>query len=269
MSTYIVGDIQGCFKTFTNMLKEINFKHQTDQAILLGDVINRGPSSLDMLRYIYDHQASISMVLGNHEIFALALYLDALKPKSPHTLDELLAAKDASELFTWLRQQRLMLKIDNNIFVHAGILPAVSAELAQKHNELIHHELNGPQAGDFLKEYFARRIFELREGLDDRQSAMLALAYFTLMRTCTAKTTMDLSFSGPLADVPAGQVPWFVVRDDGDQAIFFGHWAALGLYHFKNYFCLDSGCGWGRSLSALRLDDHQVFQVANCEIRAS
>lgn len=247
------------------MLKAVRFDPKTDRAILLGDIINRGPNSLDMLRYVYDHQSFISMVLGNHEIFALALYVGALTKSSTHTLHALLQARDAPELFKYLQSQALILRQDNNIFVHAGILPAVSLEHALKHSVLIQNELSGTKISDFLKDYFALRTFELRPNLDERQSAMLALAYFTLMRTCTSRISMDLSFSGPLKDLPIGHAPWFSLRNDGDLNIFFGHWAALGFYQNKNYFCLDSGCGWGRSLTTLRLDDHQVFQVENCE----
>lgn len=259
MATYVIGDIQGCFNTFESLLMRINFKADQDRLFLLGDVINRGPRSLEVLRFIMHHEKNISMVLGNHEIFALALMLGVIETKSPktHTLYEILRAPDLSKIINYLQSRPLLIIQDKNIFVHAGLFPGWNIKEAQAWALVIQERLAGAQAQAFLSEYFS--------SLEIKQDIYMALASFTRMRMCVSKNILDLSYTGGLADAPAGLKPWFMLRDDGKAKIFFGHWAALGLYNYKNYYCLDSGCSWGRNLSALCLEDHTLFQVDNCD----
>ena len=206
----------------------------------------------------------ISMVLGNHEIFALALMLGAIEPKSPstHTLDALFLASDRSDLINWLRSRPIIIKDKNNIFVHAGILPSWTVDQALDLATQVHEKLVGLDPANFLKEYF-----ENINNNTNNPDISLALASFTLMRLVSSKSEINLNYSGTLQDIPDNLKPWFKLRDDKATHIFFGHWAALGVYNYKNYHCLDSGCGWGRCLSALRLEDRMLFQVDNCDLK--
>src|SRR5437879_4685564 len=264
MATYVIGDIQGCFDTFQSLLLRIKFQPNQDKLILLGDVINRGPKSLEVLRFIIQHENIISMVLGNHEIFALALMLGAIEPKSPptHTLEALFLASDRSDLINWLRSRPIIIKDKNNIFVHAGILPSWTVDQALDLATQVHEKLVGLDPANFLKEYF-----ENINNNTNNPDISLALASFTLMRLVSSKSEINLNYSGTLQNIPDNLEPWFKLRDDKATDIFFGHWAALGVYNYKNYHCLDSGCGWGRCLSALRLEDRMLFQVDNCDLK--
>lgn len=261
MATYVVGDIQGCFNTFQSLLMRIKFNSLQDRLIVLGDVVNRGSKSLEILRYLKQNEDHISMVLGNHEIFAIALMLGAISPPSPatHTLEELLKAPDAPELLAWLRCRPFIIKEDNSLFVHAGLLPAWSIEQALDWASALQNKLKSTHAHNFLKEYFTA---PLKPEICDLR---LALASLTRIRMCASKNIIDLSYAGTLAQAPLGLKPWFMMRTDPKFFIYFGHWAALGFYNYKNYYCLDSGCGWGRKLSALRLEDHMLFQQDNCD----
>lgn len=262
MATYVIGDIQGCFKTMQKLLAMIMFDENRDQIILLGDVVNRGPNSLLVLRYIIEHEKSIKMVLGNHDILAIALFLEVID--RPHTMQALLNAPDAKELINWLRHQPLIIQKDDALFMHAGILPSVSSEEALIEARRAEERLRGLHTPTFLVEFYERRFGVLKDKKSEDRS-IEALCYLTLIRMCANNNTME-SYSGDLAQAPKDLKPWFMLRDQHkDPKIYFGHWAALGLYQYKNYYCLDSGCVWGNKLTALRLEDGKLFQADNCE----
>lgn len=265
MATYVVGDVQGCFLTFRKLLEDIQFDDKIDKLVLLGDVINRGPHSLPMLRFLKDHQSSIEMVLGNHEIFAIALALNAIKTNRAHTLQDLLEASDKSDLINFLRSQPLLRQMDNNIFVHAGILPAITIDEAKKTANDLSHMLKSNQAQKFLARYYEKIPTLKKTKSGPKRSLRLALAYFTLLRMCETANSMDLTYSGALDKAPKNFKPWFTMRNDGNFNIFFGHWAALGFYQYQRYVCLDSGCVWGNKLTAVRLPDQKIFQIANID----
>lgn len=265
MATYVVGDVQGCFLTFQKLLSDIKFDENTDKLMLLGDVINRGPHSLPMLRFLKSHQSSMEMILGNHEIFAIALALEAVKTNRAHTLRDLLDASDLFELIDYLRTQPLLRQIGNNIFVHAGILPVVSINEAITSANELSHMLMSDKATKFLSRYYEKIPTLKKPEAGTKRSMRLALAYFTLLRMCESPDSMDLSYSGVLEKAPKTLKPWFTLRNDTNLNIFFGHWAALGFYQYQRYTCLDSGCVWGNKLTALRLSDQKIFQVANID----
>lgn len=265
MATYVIGDVQGCFNTLQKLLETIKFDSRMDRVIFLGDVINRGPYSLEVLRFIKKHDNSMEMILGNHEIFAIALDLGAVNAERAHTMHALLSAPDKDELMNFLRKQPLIKRYDQNIFVHAGILPAISLDDAFTAAHEISKLLQSEQAKKFLERYYQKTPTVLRPDLKPKKALRLALAYFTLIRMCESTHIMDLSYSGVMDKAPKRLKPWFLLRDDGPFNIYFGHWAALGLYKYKNYQCLDSGCAWGQQLTSLRLSDNQIFQVNNLD----
>lgn len=266
MAIYVVGDVQGCFLTFQQLLADIEFDEQVDRMILLGDVINRGPHSLSMLRFLGAHQSSMQMVLGNHEVFAIALALDATKSSRAHTLHDLLAAPDKDELINFLRIQPFIRQIDDAIFVHAGIMPSVSIETALQDAAVLSQMLMSDEAASFLKRYFEKIPTVYKPDGGPRRQLRYTLAYLTLLRMCESPTDMDLSYNGDLAKAPSRLRPWFTLRNDPNNSIFFGHWAALGLHKFNQYYCLDSGCVWGNKLTAIRLSDQKLWQVDNIDM---
>lgn len=266
MATYVIGDVQGCFATLETLLKKINFTPVKDTLIFLGDVINRGPKSLDVLRFLYNNKDSTSMVLGNHEIFALALFLGSIKEHRPHTLQQLFNAPDADVLMEWLRTRPLIIKNDNNIFVHSGILPAVSVDEALIQSAAIEKMLQGTKAAKFLTRFYQKRLANLKLCDTPKKLMRMTLSYLTLMRMCENKYTLDLSYTGSLDKAPWPLKPWFSLREAEPYTIFFGHWAALGFFSYKNYMCLDSGCVWGNRLSAWYLEEQRLIQVENCDV---
>lgn len=265
MATYVIGDVQGCFLTLQALLKKINFDSSKDKLIFLGDIINRGSHSLEMLRFLFQHQDCMTTVLGNHEIFALALYLGAIKESRPHTLSALFLAPDGAELMEWLRHRPLIVQKEEHIFVHAGILPAVRMDDALLFAKLVEEKIRGPEAGQFLTKFYQKRAFNLKLCDSKKKLMRLTLSYLTLMRMCDTKFTLNLGYTGGLSKAPKDLKPWFKLRDNEPYKIYFGHWAALGFYVYKNYMCLDSGCVWGNQLSAWHMEEKRLIQVANAE----
>lgn len=264
MATYLIGDVQGCFLSLVKLLEKIAFNQAKDKIIFLGDAINRGPRSLETLRFIKSHLSSMELILGNHEIFAIALALGAIKNPRPHTLDAILKAPDKDELSAYLRSRPLIIKQNNAVFVHAGILPAITIDEALNSAALISAILVSDGAKKFLARFYEKPPNAHKPTLGPNKILRLTLAYLTLVRMCDKESSMDLSYTGTLDKAPKRLKPWFMLRNDHEH-IYFGHWAALGLFHYNNYHCLDSGCAWGNKLTALCLENNQIFQVENAE----
>lgn len=206
-------------------------------------------------------------MLGNHDIFALAVYFGAIKSNKNHTLSTLFKAKDALKLMSWLLQQPLIIKRDNRVFVHAGILPSLTVEVALTHAQKVEEKLRGPKANKFLASFFDKKIKNIKL-CEPKKIAKFALGYLTLMRMCPNKNSFDLSYAGTINQAPKELSPWFKLREPETHQIYFGHWAALGFFRYKNYFCLDSGAVWGHQLSAWNWDESILFQVDNQDLPA-
>jgi bis(5'-nucleosyl)-tetraphosphatase (symmetrical) len=264
MSTYVIGDIQGCFLTFKKLLAAINFCIEKDRVIVLGDAINRGPRSLETLRFLKSNEAQFELILGNHEIKALALYFNVLDQNTQNSMASLFKAPDIADLMDWLRRRPLIINEGQNIFVHAGILPSISVKealMAAKRTEAV---LLGPEFLNLLRDYFESRELDLSTSAIYENEALLTLSYLTLIRMCQAPDSM-VSYSGDLRLAPPSLKPWFELRNDGDYHIYFGHWAALGYFRYKNYCCLDSGCVWGGKLCAYNLESGHLCHVDFCD----
>lgn len=263
MAIYAVGDVQGCFQALSAVLRDAAFDPDHDQLWLVGDLVNRGPQSLDVLRYVRSLGRRASVVLGNHEIHLLAVAEGVRKLRRSDTLEPILGAPDRDELLAWLRQSPL-LHVDRSVgytMVHAGIPPqwdlARAGELAEEAQSWIasrgFEELTVPLADEPL---------ELHQGLSPAARARVIVSYFTRMRVCTAEGRLNLSFKGTAEQTPPGFLPWFSHpwRKTRDERIVFGHWAALdGRVEEPNVFALDTGCAWGRTLTLMRLGDGRRF----------
>jgi bis(5'-nucleosyl)-tetraphosphatase (symmetrical) len=267
VATYAIGDIQGCMASLTRLLALIDFNRAGDQLWLVGDLVNRGPRSLDVLRWAYDHDAVITCVLGNHDLHLLARAAGAAPPKKRDTLDEVLAARDSTRLIDWLRTQPLFRAAQHYALVHAGLHPGWTVADAAAHAAEIEHELRAPTWRAFLAQLVGPTPrWNPRLGGSDRWRAILA--YLSRARMLRPDGRVEPDFAGPPSEAPAGLVPWFTFPDPAwaTHTIVFGHWSALGLDLGPHHAALDTGCVWGRSLTAMRLDDRTVFQIKAVEV---
>lgn len=261
MSTWIVGDVHGCGETFAKLRERIQFQPDTDHLIFVGDLVNRGPTSLETLRWIVAHDHCVSTVLGNHDLHLLWCALGAGMPRGRDTIAEIIDAPDADELIGWLRKQPFAIKKKGVLIVHAGIHPSWSVKEALSWSQLLSERLQSPDAGRFLNRMRAGHHKERGDTAEFH-----ALDVLTRMRTLRRGTrALTYNYSGPLSEVPKGQKAWFRARTPHSRPaqVFFGHWAALGFHVEAPYICVDSGCVWGRGLTAWELETGtRVFQPA-------
>jgi bis(5'-nucleosyl)-tetraphosphatase (symmetrical) len=261
MATYAIGDIQGCYDELRRLLDDIAFDPAHDRLWLVGDIVNRGPQSLAVLRFLRGLGDRAVITLGNHDLHLLVVAAGVRKPHRSDTLDELLAAPDCGELLDWLRRQRLMHVENGYAMVHAGLLPQWSIAKAQMLACEVETVLQGPDYGAFLRHMYGNHPAHWRDDLAGYDRLRVIINAMTRLRLCTPGGTMEFSHKTGLKHMPAGYLPWFDVPDRAsrDTPLVFGHWAALGLLLRADVLGLDSGCVWGRQLTALRLEDRRVF----------
>ncbi|WP_293264218.1 symmetrical bis(5'-nucleosyl)-tetraphosphatase [Neptunomonas sp.] len=270
MATYAIGDIQGCFDELENLLSVINF-NQNDTLWLCGDLVNRGPKSLDTLRFIKQLGPRAISVLGNHDLHLLAVHNGAKKKKKSDTLDAILDAPDREELMHWLQQQPLLHTDEklNFTMVHAGIPPLWSITKAQQLAREVEKILScAPQAKIFFKHMYGNTPTTWDDHLKGWDRIRIITNYFTRMRFCTLQGELEFASKGGLETQPGGYLPWYKhpKRKTAEQSIVFGHWAALqGKTDAAKVFALDTGCIWGDKLTALRLDDLTYFQAPSLQ----
>lgn len=267
MTTYAIGDIQGCYHAFTALLSRLQFNPKQDKLWLVGDLINRGSGSLEVLRWCYQHQQSIKMVLGNHDLHALAV-AHQLKPAHKYdTLQAIIDASDADELLTWLRYQPLLIAQNENghgyVMVHAGLLPQWTVDDALACSREIEAQLQADHYRDFLANMYGNKPNRWQADLVGIDRHRVITNAMTRMRICTAQGEMEFEFKGELQDIPQGYMPWFDVPDrlSAQDNIICGHWSALGLHQRDNIHALDTGCLWGGQLTAMCLETGAITQV--------
>ncbi|MGV6807265.1 MAG: symmetrical bis(5'-nucleosyl)-tetraphosphatase [bacterium] len=266
MATYVVGDIQGCLKPLRCLLKKVRFSRKRDRLISVGDVVNRGPQSLETLRYLKGLGSAFSMVLGNHDLHLLAIHRGAAKPSRKDTFNTILAAEDRDELCDWLQRQPIIIQEDGNLLVHAGIPPIWSTDQALSLAEEVENALRGGDAFQYFQAMYGNKPDRWAEDLAPPTRWRVITNYLTRMRFCSADGTLDLSFKGAPKSAPAGYSPWFEHPSDRQERIVFGHWAALSGDLDSEHFCaLDTGCVWGGALRLLHLESGDLFE---CECRA-
>lgn len=275
MATYAIGDVHGCSRTLRALLAELPLDLGRDRLWLVGDLVNRGPDSLGVLRWARETAERMGerfvAVLGNHDLHLLALAAGVARPRSRDTLDELLEAPDREELLAWLRERPLLHRQDEAFLVHAGLLPEWSVEEAEVFAREAEATLRGTEGCALLAHYAAGCGRGRPEGAEARgpepeplERAGRTLAVLTLLRTVDRCGGPCFELTGPPEDAPPGFLPWFEApdrRSAGSPAVF-GHWAALGLRRAPGITALDSGCVWGGSLSAVRLDDGRAWQAS-------
>ncbi|MFY0678015.1 MAG: symmetrical bis(5'-nucleosyl)-tetraphosphatase [Neptuniibacter sp.] len=267
MATYAIGDIQGCFDELKQLLELVSFSDD-DHLLIAGDLVNRGPNSLETLRYIKNLGDQATVVLGNHDLHLLAVHYGAVAPKRADTVHDIIEAPDRHELMNWLRKQKLMVscKEHNAVLVHAGIPPCWTIKKARKRAKEVESVLKSTLAREFFHHMYGNKPDKWSAKQEGWDRLRLITNYFTRMRFCTPDGKLDFSAKGTLDSQPPGHQPWFTLpRKDPDEEsiqILFGHWAALeGIAEAENVCALDTGCVWGNKLTALRLEDKQFFSV--------
>jgi bis(5'-nucleosyl)-tetraphosphatase (symmetrical) len=263
MATYAVGDIQGCYHAFQALLARLQFDARRDTLWLVGDLINRGSGSLEVLQWCYEHQDSIKVVLGNHDLHTLVVAHGFVRPHKSDTLEALLNAPDCDQLLDWLRHQPLVHGNGDYLMVHAGLLPQWTANDAIAYANEVAKMLQGSDYPKFLKNMYGNMPNAWSEDLTGWDRLRVITNAMTRLRLCSQEGVMDFDFKGELAHVPDGLLPWFDVksRRSQTQLIVFGHWSALGLQHRNHVFCLDTGCLWGGKLTAMHLETQAIIQV--------
>ncbi|HPG62739.1 MAG TPA: symmetrical bis(5'-nucleosyl)-tetraphosphatase [Casimicrobium sp.] len=270
MSTYVVGDVQGCAAELNELLALVRFDSSKDQVYFVGDLVNRGPDSASVLRRVkaLQEQGAADSVLGNHDFF-LIMALEGFSKLHPgDTLDQVLKMPDAAALVTWLRHRPLLLEVgpaSAHTIVHAGLLPAWTLADARAAAREIEAELRGPGYRAFLQQLFGNEPRIWHDSLTGLGRARAIVNAFARLRFCTPFSEADFHEKRDASFAPEGFTPWFALpgRRSAGGSIVSGHWSSEGLRLLPGISLLDSGCLWGGALTALRLEDRAVFQVAS------
>lgn len=267
MSTYAVGDIQGCLKPLKKLLAKVDFNPAKDRLWIAGDMVNRGPKSLATLRFLYEMKDSVTAVLGNHDLHLLAIAFGKKKSGPADTLEAILEAPDGPKLIKWLRHCKL-LHTDTTLgytMVHAGIPPNWTLQQAQDHAREVEAILQSKYIEEFLGKMYGNTPNRWKHKLTGFDRLRLITNYLTRMRFCDEDGELDLTNkSAPAPDKYSRFQPWFEHPNHlcRDEKIIFGHWAALeGKAEPDNVIALDTGCVWGGCLTAYRLEDGAEFTV--------
>jgi bis(5'-nucleosyl)-tetraphosphatase (symmetrical) len=265
MATYAIGDIQGSYNEFRRLLDLINFNAK-DKLWLVGDIVNRGPDSLLLLRFLKAMNDAVVAVLGNHDLHLLVVAEGFAKAQPGDTLQGVLNAPDRDELLYWLRHQRLLHVSGDYVMVHAGLLPSWSviqaANLAQEAESFLHNK-DHEEFRKFCSHMYGNQPDQWSACLEGYERIRVIINAMTRMRICTYDGRMNFTFKGRVEDIPIDYLPWFDVpgRASKEATVICGHWSALSLQVKSNLIALDTGCVWGGSLTAIRLEDRRVFQV--------
>ena len=262
MATWVIGDIHGCWQTLQALLERIEWERGRDRLWLVGDLVNRGPSSLEVLRWASENRDHLAAVLGNHDLHLLARAAGVAKKKKDDVLEQVLLADDRDQLLQWLKTQPLVHGFGPYVMVHAGLSPAWNIEVVRRLAGAVTSRIAGRAHNKILERIFERRKTAWHPGLSGDDQLAAATAIFTRSRMVDQDGVAQLSYSGPPGSAPSGWQPWFresAVRRQGYKVIF-GHWAHFGFFRSHDAVCLDSGCVYGGRLSALCLEDGRVAQ---------
>ena len=261
MATWAIGDLQGCFATFEHLLRAIAFDVRVDRLWLVGDLVNRGAGSLEVLRWCRDHDAVVTAVLGNHDLHLLAAASGLRKLKGRDTLQPVLDAPDAEELLAWVRARPLLVRQGDHVLVHAGLPPWWSLEEAEGHARRLEGRIAAGERAILMP------LPKRRPAAWDPAASwadQVALSAFVAMRCLDSDDRLVRGFKGPPEERAGSWRPWYDLWN-GPETVVFGHWARLGHRRGAHWLALDSGCVWGGPMTAVCLDDDRVVQVPNRE----
>ena len=265
MSRYAIGDVQGCYAELRALIAQLKFSADKDQLWFVGDLVNRGPQSLEVLRFVRSLGENAITVLGNHDLHLLAVACGSHRKRKSDTLDEIFAAADRDDLLGWLISRPLAHHQNGDFMVHAGLVPQWTVGKALELAREVEAALRTDPRALFENMYGdePRRWSESLEGTDRLRFAINVL---TRLRVCTTDGEVDLKMKGKPPKGHSAFKPWFEVgmRLSADTRVVFGHWSALGLVVRKDVVGLDSGCVWGGSLTALNLDADPAPIAVSC-----
>jgi len=257
MAIYVIGDIQGCFDELQRLLERIAYDPRHDRLWFAGDLVNRGPKSLETLRFARAHDAIV--VLGNHDLHLLASARLPNHRKRKDTLDAIINAPDADELLDWLRHRPLLHhdKATGYTLIHAGLPPQWDLAMARARAHEVEQVLRGDDFPAFFEHMYGNRPHKWKDKLQGWDRLRCITNCLTRLRYCDEQGRLALDEKGPPGSQPKHLKPWFEwpERRSRDMKILFGHWSTLGAYSGNGVHALDTGCLWGGSLSALRIDD--------------
>lgn len=268
VSDYAIGDVQGCFDALQRLLDRLDFNEHTDRLWFVGDLVNRGPQSLEVLRFIKNLPLQPRITLGNHDLHLLSLMFTQRAPDpSEDTLQAILTAPDCDELGHWLRKQSILYHdlALNVVMCHAGIAPIWDLTQASGLALELESALAGENFRDFLTHMYGNKPNHWSPELTDMSRLRVICNYFTRMRFCRADGALALQYKGDIANAAADLYPWYEVpnRIPIEADIVFGHWAALaGVCPNPHIHAIDTGCVWGRTMTALCLQDKQRITVS-------
>jgi bis(5'-nucleosyl)-tetraphosphatase (symmetrical) len=266
MAHYLIGDVQGCDSALGRLLAKADFSPSRDTLWLLGDLVNRGPESAQVLRRLMRYGDAAQCLLGNHDLSLLAIAQGLRAPHRNDTLDTILQAPDRQALLDWLRHRSMAFHAHGLLMVHGGVLPqwdlAQTLALARE----VEQALRGPGHADFFAGMYGNQPDRWSDGLEGADRLRVIVNALTRLRFCTPEGVMHLKASGRPDEAPPGTMPWFAVpgRRSANVRIAFGHWSTLGYVNRGDLIALDTGCVWGGCLSALRIGSEELLQV-RCE----
>ncbi|CAL1239551.1 symmetrical bis(5'-nucleosyl)-tetraphosphatase [Candidatus Methylocalor cossyra] len=262
MALYAIGDVQGCFAELTALLEKLRFDPAADRLWFTGDLVNRGPNSLETLRLV--RALGAVTVLGNHDLHLLAVAYGVAKTKHLDTFGDVLGAPDREELLDWLRRQPLLHHEHGFYLIHAGLPPQWRAEDAQGYAAEAEALLAGERVREFLGQLRGDRPELWSESLQGWERLRFIVNCLTRLRYCQRDGRVEFQHKGAPGSQPPQLVPWFEAPGRRSRAarIVFGHWSTLGFYSGHGVHCLDTGCLWGGELTALRLDDGSYRRIS-------
>ncbi|MBC7622624.1 MAG: symmetrical bis(5'-nucleosyl)-tetraphosphatase [Aeromicrobium sp.] len=269
MSTYVVGDLQGCFLTLQALLRKIRFDPTRDRLWFVGDLVNRGGGSLECLRFVRQLGKTATVVLGNHDLHLLAVAEGFAELGKLDTLAPILEAPDCAALLEWLRHRPLLHIEGKFAMVHAGLMPQWRWEKSASLAHEVEASLRSPRYRATLAAMYGDQPIAWRETLTGNARTRFVINTMTRMRTLNIEGEHQLKYKAGLAELPAGLQAWFDVPTvrRAARVLFSGHWSAIGYVERKHTVNLDTGCIWGGGLTAVRLDDGKRYGQPSIEPR--
>ncbi len=270
MSTYAIGDLQGCYLELQDLLDKVNFDRTNDQLWFLGDIVNRGPDSLKCLRFVKSLGTNATTVLGNHDLHLIAIANNVRKPHRNDTVEEIIEAKDSLELLEWLKHQPLLVSDpDLNItMIHAGLPPQWSLDQAKELAQETQSLLRSKKFNDFIQNMYGDQPDIWSDTLRGNDRHRFIINAFTRIRYIDKYGKLDIKENNAPGTQEKSLIPWYAIPDRKTKKdkITFGHWSTVHLgneNNFKQYnvYPLDTGCLWGGELTAMRLEDEKLFSV--------
>ncbi len=266
MARYAIGDIHGCYDEFMQLLKEIEFNSGKDTLYLVGDIVNRGPKSIEVLEWVLKNSNNVISILGNHEIYFLLRYNGVIPSKGDiDFLDPIFATKRIKMYIDYIRSCTCIFFDSDTIFAHAGIYPTLSLTKVLEANYVISAKLNAKNYAPFLEHFYKSFIISYSANQNKMSNVLFILKSSIQMRyLLTNNGNLNFSYKLKPENKPEYLTPWFDLEFSEsllNKRIIFGHWAALGLFKKNNVFCIDSGCVWGNQLTALNIDTGEIKQV--------